>query len=203
MVKFKLIFKSQNKFKSPKYAASITKIIKPKLGMWLATVAVKFATCIVSSRGLFLLSVYSCRYQFTLRIPVSYLIFEHMRKFYWQGRSEGNSEQAQQNKPILKIFSENATDHVHCKLKPKLKKQRENSTQLDVGYTDQAESDKCCHYTKRNCVSTSCRVHYVAEKKAYWISLVINLKINFFTVKMIMSHVNLLSHKISKCFSLL
>ena len=63
---------------------------------------VKFATCIVSSRGLFLLSVYGCRYQLTLRKPILYLIFKHMRNFYWQGLSEGNLEQAQLNKTNFK-----------------------------------------------------------------------------------------------------
>ena len=67
-----------------------------------------------------------------------------MRKFYGQGLSEGNSEQAQLNKPILKIFSDYATDHVHYKLKPKLKHREKNSTQLDA----HGSSDKCCHYTK-------------------------------------------------------
>ena len=43
---------------------------------------VKFATCIISSRGLFLLSAYSCRYQLTLRIPVLCLILKHMKKIY-------------------------------------------------------------------------------------------------------------------------
>ena len=32
----------------------------------------------------------------------------------------------------------------------KLKTRKKNSTQLDA----HGSSDKCCHYTKRNCVST-------------------------------------------------
>ena len=108
-------------------------------------VIVKFATLSSAAAVYFLYQSMAVVINLPYLKPISYLIFKHMRKFYWQGLSEGNLEQAQLNKTNFKKYSM-TTLPTTCitNSNQKLKNRKKNSTQLDA----HGSSDKCCHYTK-------------------------------------------------------